>query len=192
MDMVKKHEVERCAWAGSDELYINYHDKEWGTPVHSDLIHFEFITLEGAQAGLSWITILRKRENYREAFSGFDYEKIAKYTEKDVEILMSNPGIIRNRRKIDSTIKNAQSFIEVQKEFGSFDKYIWSFTKGKTIVGNWEKLSDVPTSTELSDNISKDLKKRGFNFVGTTIIYSYLQAVGIVNDHVESCFRNKR
>jgi DNA-3-methyladenine glycosylase I len=184
-----KNEVKRCAWAGNDELYIKYHDYEWGVPVHDDSVHFEFITLEGAQAGLSWITILRKRENYRKAFYNFDYNKIAKYSEKDVERLLNNEGIIRNRRKIDSTIKNAQSFIAIQREFGSFDKYIWSFTEGKTIVGNWKALSEVPTSTELSDKISKDLKRRGFNFVGTTIIYSYLQAVGIINDHVKDCFR---
>ena len=183
--MVKK--VHRCF--GGNPLMNKYHDEEWGVEVHEDLVLFEFLILEGAQAGLSWNTVLQKRENYREAFDNWDYKKIAKYTADDIEKLMENKGIIRNRRKIESTIKNAKAFIEIQKEFGSFDKYIWAFVDGNPIKNEFKDWTECPSNTPLSDKISKDLKKRGMNFVGSTIIYSYLQAIGIVNDHFVSCFR---
>lgn len=169
---------------------IQYHDLEWGIPVHNDKRLFEMLILEGAQAGLSWSTILKRRKTYRAAFDDFDPKKISKYAHKDVARLLSDEGIIRNRLKIKSTINNAQQFLQIQKEFGSFDKYIWGFVGAKQIKNNFKSLSDVPASTELSDRISKDLKKRGFSFVGTTIIYAYLQAVGIVNDHTKNCFRH--
>lgn len=181
--------MKRCDWVTNDPLYIDYHDKEWGVPVHDDNIHFEFIVLESAQAGLSWITILRKRENYRAAYDNFIPEKVAEYEDEKINELINNPGIVRNRRKIEASINNAKRFLEVKKEFGSFDKYIWSFVDNNPIINKWKKLSEVPSSTELSDKISKDLKKRGFKFIGTTIIYSYLQAVGIVSDHTMNCFR---
>lgn len=179
----------RCAWCLSSEKYIQYHDTEWGVPVKDDNILFEFLILEGAQAGLSWSTILKKREGYKVAFDQFDYKKIAQYPAEKVEELMQNPGIVRNRLKIKSTITNAQKFMEVQKEFGSFSNYLWSFVNHQPIQNHIKKLSEVPAKTELSDKISKDLLKRGFKFVGSTIIYAYLQAVGVVNDHVEDCFR---
>lgn len=179
----------RCAWAGNDPLYIQYHDTEWGVPVHDDRKLFEFLILEGAQAGLSWITILRKRENYRVAFDGFDPEIIAQYDETKIAELMQNSGIIRNRRKIDAAITNAHLFLKLQEEFGSFDNYLWSFVEGSPIKNCWENLSCVPASTQLSDTLSKDLVKRGFKFVGTTICYSLMQAVGLVNDHVTECYR---
>ncbi|MCT4594159.1 MAG: DNA-3-methyladenine glycosylase I [Anaeromicrobium sp.] len=179
----------RCGWVTKDPLYIKYHDEEWGVPVHDDRVHFEFLVLESAQAGLSWITVLKKRENYRLSYDNFDYEKVALYDEKKIEELLSNKGIIRNRRKIESSINNANRFMEVQREFGSFDNYIWSFVDNKPLINRWATLGHLPASTSLSDKISKDMKKRGFKFIGTTIIYSYLQAVGIVNDHTTDCFR---
>ncbi|WP_029902916.1 DNA-3-methyladenine glycosylase I [Prevotella sp. 10(H)] len=185
---MNKTETIRCGWAGNDPLYIKYHDEEWGIEVTDDKTMFEFLVLEGAQAGLSWITILRRREGYRKAFAGFDVEKVAKFTDKDVERLMNDEGIIRNRLKIKATITNAQHFIEIQKEFGSFCNYIRSFLpKGKPIVNNWKTLAEIPASTPLSDAISKDMKKRGFKFFGTTICYAHLQAVGYVNDHLIDC-----
>ena len=181
--------VIRCKWAEYNDLMRKYHDEEWGVPVHDDLIHFEFLILEGAQAGLSWSTILNKRENFRKAFDYFDYNKIAKYTEQKVEELLTNKGIIRNRLKIEATIANAKAFLGVQKEFGSFDKYIWQIVDGKTIINKFKNLEDLPPKTIFSEQISKDLKKRGFKFVGPTIMYAHMQAIGIVNDHVLECFR---
>lgn len=177
----------RCPWAGTEQIYIDYHDKEWGIPLHDDRRLFEMLILEGMQAGLSWITVLKKREDFRRAFDNFDAEKIAKYTDKKIEQLMQNEKIIRNRRKITAAIGNAKAFLEIQKEFGSFDKFIWSYVNNKPIINHCETMSDVPANTPLSDKISKDLKKRGFNFVGTTIIYSFMQAVGMVDDHLTSC-----
>lgn len=181
-------EKKRCAWAGDDPLYCAYHDTEWGVPVHDDQRLFEFLILEGAQAGLSWITVLRKRDNYRKAFSGFDPIKVARFDEARRERLMLNEGIIRNRLKIESTVINAKAFLKVQKEFGSFDAYIWSFVGGKPLINTWASLKDVPASTPESDAMSKDLKKRGFKFVGSTICYAFMQACGLVNDHVADCF----
>ena len=181
--------VNRCKWASNDEQMISYHDLEWGTPIHDDQLLFEFLILEGAQAGLSWSTILRKRDNFRIAFDNFDYNKIAKYSEDKVEELMSNEGIIRNRRKIEATVINAKALLEVQKEFGSFDRYIWKFVNYKTMDNKFKELSELPSKTELSEQMSKDLKKRGFKFVGPTICYAFMQAVGMVNDHVRDCFR---
>ena len=181
--------VIRCKWAENDDLMRKYHDEEWGVPVHDDLLHFEFLILEGNQAGLSWVTILNKRENFRKAFDNFDYTKIASYTEQKVEDLLTNKGIIRNRLKIGATIGNAKAFLKVEKEFGSFDKYIWRFVDGKTIINNFKNLEDLPPKTIVSEQISKDLKKRGFKFVGPTIIYAHMQAIGLVNDHVLDCFR---
>lgn len=180
----------RCDWVPVDkEKYVKYHDEEWGVPVHNDRKLFEMLILEGAQAGLSWETVLNKRENYRIAFDNFDAKKIAKYDEDKFNELMNNPGIIRNKLKIRATINNAKRFLEVQKEFGSFDKYIWSFVNHKPIVNNFNKLSDLPAKTEISDKMSKDLLKRGFKFVGSTICYAFMQAVGMVNDHILDCFR---
>jgi DNA-3-methyladenine glycosylase I len=185
--------MKRCSWVTDDELYWKYHDEEWGVPVYDDLKLFEFLILEGAQAGLSWITILKKRENYREAFDGFDYEKIALYSEDKIEELMRDVGIVRNRLKILSAINNAKRFIEVRDEFGSFSKYLWGFAReredGELEVADREDDWRAPTSSELSDEISKDLKKRGFNFVGSIIVYAFLQAVGVVDDHESGCFR---
>lgn len=179
----------RCGWAvNSTPLDIKYHDEEWGRPVYDDLVWFEFLTLEGAQAGLSWTTVLHKREGYRKAFDGFDYHKIAKYTEAKQEQLRANPAIVRNKLKIKSTVTNAQAFIKVQQEFGSFNDYIWSFVGGKPIQNSWRTMKEVPVSTKESDVLSKDLKKRGFKFVGTTICYALMQATGLVNDHTEDCF----
>ena len=179
----------RCDWCGNDPLYMSYHDHEWGVPLFEDKILFEFLILETFQAGLSWITILRKRENFRQAFDDFDYLKIAQYDEAKYEELLMNPGIIRNKLKIRSAISNAQLFIEIQKEYGSFSNYFWSFTDNKSISNQWDNMSQVPATTDLSDTISKTLKKKGFKFVGSTVIYAYMQAVGMVNDHVSSCFR---
>lgn len=179
----------RCAWCGNDPLYIEYHDTEWGVPVYDDDKLFEFLILETFQAGLSWITILKKRENFREAFDNFNYKKIIKYDDVKFEELINNVGIIRNKLKIKATISNAEAFMKVQKEFGSFSKYIWNFTNGKPIKNKAITLSEVPATTELSDKISKDLKKRGFKFVGSTVIYAHMQATGMVNDHVTDCFR---
>jgi len=183
--------MERCPWGTVDDLYIRYHDDEWGVPVFDDQKQFEFLVLESAQAGLSWHTILKKRENYRVAYDGFDPEKIAKYDEHKIDELLQNAGIIRNRRKIESSINNARLFLEIQKEYGSFCNYIWGFVNGNPLVNHWKDMSEIPANTELSDLISKDLKKRGFKFLGSTIIYSHLQATGIVNDHLVSCFRWK-
>jgi DNA-3-methyladenine glycosylase I len=180
----------RCTWA-KNELAIAYHDAEWGVPLHDERGLFEFLVLEGAQAGLSWDTILRKRENYREAFDNFDAAKVARYSEKKIADLLQNEGIIRNRLKIASAVSNAKAFLTVQKEFGSFDKYIWNFVDGKPLRNRWKDTSQVPAKTEISDAISKDLKKRGFTFVGSTIIYAHMQATGMVNDHLVSCFRYK-
>jgi DNA-3-methyladenine glycosylase I len=181
--------LNRCEWCLGDEIYIHYHDYEWGVPIHEDQKHFEFLTLEGAQAGLSWITVLRKRENYREAFDNFDPVKIALYDQDKIEQLMGNSGIIRNKLKIESTIKNARAFLAIQQEYGSFDRYIWGFIHGKTFQGCRKSLQEVPSLNSVSTIISKQLKKRGFNFVGPTIIYSLMQATGMVNDHVMSCYR---
>lgn len=179
----------RCKWAGNDPLYCDYHDHEWGVPLHDDQLLFEFLILEGAQAGLSWITVLRKRENYRKAFDNFDPNIVAKYDDRKIEKLLQNEGIIRNKLKINSAIKNAKAFLEIQNEFGSFDKYIWSFTGGKTIKNSWKDLSEVPVLTEEATTMSKALKKKGFNFVGPTICYAFMQATGMVNDHTTDCFR---
>ena len=188
--MTKK--ITRCKWAEGVSLdYIEYHDKEWGVPVYDDPVQFEFLLLEGAQAGLSWSTILNKREGYRRAFAGFDVEKVARFTKNRVEKLLQNPGIVRNRLKVESAVTNAQAFIAVQEEFGSFSKYIWRFVDGKPIQNRFEKDSDVPATSPESDALSKDLKKRGFRFVGSTIVYAHMQATGLVNDHVVSCFRYK-
>jgi len=182
----------RCTWCeGLYDDYVKYHDEEWGVPVHDDRKHFEFLVLEGAQAGLSWSTILKRREGYRNAFANFDPVIVAQYDEAKYESLLQDPSIIRNRLKIKSAINNARRFIEVQNEYGSFDTYIWKFTNGKPLINTWEKMSEIPAKTELSDRVGKDLKKRGFNFVGSTIIYAHLQATGIVNDHEVSCFRYK-
>jgi len=180
----------RCAWA-SGELMVRYHDEEWGAPVHDDGTLFEFLILEGAQAGLSWSTILNKRENYRKAFDGFDAKRIARYDQRKVARLLRDPGIVRNKLKIASTIANAQAFLRVQKEFGSFDRYLWQFVGGKPRVNSPKSMKGVPAKTPESDAMSKDLKKRGFNFVGSTICYAFMQAVGMVNDHVVDCFRYK-
>ncbi|MCX2431781.1 DNA-3-methyladenine glycosylase I [Pedobacter sp. GR22-10] len=178
----------RCTWAGTDPLYIKYHDEEWGKPVYDDQTLFEFLILEGAQAGLSWITILRRRENYRKAFANFDVQKVAAFNEQDVERLLNDQGIIRNKLKVNAAILNARLFIEIQKEFGSFYNYIWAYIPGhKTIENNIQKMSDVPASTEISDRMSKDMKKRGFKFFGTTICYAFMQATGMVNDHLMNC-----
>lgn len=183
--------MKRCGWAKND-LAIHYHDTEWGVPQHDDRMLFEFLILEGAQAGLSWDTILAKRENYRKAFDDFDPVKVAKYGEAKCAKLMKNEGIVRNRLKIASAVRNAKAFLAVQKEFGTFDNYVWSFVGGKPIDGKRKELSDVPAKTDISDAISKDLKKRGFNFVGSTIMYAFMQATGMVNDHVRTCFRYKQ
>jgi DNA-3-methyladenine glycosylase I len=183
-------EVKRCGWVGlSDPLYLEYHDKEWGVPVHDDKTLFEFLVLEGAQAGLSWGTILKKRENFRQAFDGFDPGKVAGYNRKKVKQLLEDPGIIRNRLKIESAIKNAKAFLEVQKEFGSFDSYVWRFVGGKTRVNHWRTLRELPATTPESESMSQDLLKRGFRFVGPTICYAHMQATGMVNDHIIDCFR---
>jgi DNA-3-methyladenine glycosylase I len=179
----------RCPWVGEDPLYYAYHDEEWGVPVHDDRHLFEMLTLEGAQAGLSWLTILKKREGYRRLFENFDVETVARFPAARVEELLKDPAIVRNRLKVESTVTNAQAFLKVQEEFGSFDAYLWAFVDGEPIVNAWRKLEEIPAKTPLSDQISKDLKKRGFRFVGSTIVYAYLQAVGVVNDHTVDCFR---
>ena len=181
----------RCSWAGDVPVYVDYHDNEWGRPTHDDRMLFELLVLEGAQAGLSWLTILKKREAYREAFDGFDPAKVALYDEAKVEELMTNEGIVRNRRKIDAAITNAKLFLDVTREFGSFDAFIWDYVDGEPIVNRWKTQADVPATTPLSDRISKDLKKRGFKFVGPTICYAFMQACGLVNDHVTTCFRQQ-
>src|SRR5215471_7060053 len=188
--MKQSADIVRCSWA-RNELAIAYHDREWGVPVHDDRLLFEFLILEGAQAGLSWNTILQKRENYRKAFDNFRPERVAKYDRKKTERLLRDPGIVRNRLKVAAAVVNAAAFLKVQKEFGSFDKYIWQFVGGKPRVNNWDGLKSLPASTEESDAMSRDLKKRGFKFVGTTICYAFMQAVGMVNDHARTCFRYK-
>lgn len=188
MNIIKQ---ERCAWAGSDLLYQAYHDNEWGVSVHNDNLLFEFLTLEGAQAGLSWITILRKRPSYRLAFANFEPAIVADFDATKASELLNNPGIVRNRLKIASTITNAQAFLKVQKEFGSFDAYLWRFVNGLPIQNSWKNIKELPCSSELSDKVSLDLKKRGFRFIGTTICYSYMQAIGMINDHTTDCFRWK-
>ena len=180
----------RCAWCEKDDLYRKYHDEEWGVPVYDDATIFEFLILETFQAGLSWHTILKKRENFRLAFDNFDYKKIAEYSEDKVQELLQDAGIIRNKLKVQSAVFNAQAFIKVQEEFGSFSKYMWEFTDRKPIINYPKTLKDVPATTTLSDTISKDLKKRGFKFVGSTVIYAHMQATGMVNDHVEDCWRS--
>jgi DNA-3-methyladenine glycosylase I len=182
--------VTRCAWPGEDPLYVRYHDGEWGVPLHDDHSLFEFIVLEGAQAGLSWITVLRKRDAYREAFAGFDPQKVARYDRRKIASLLENPGIIRNRQKVESAVGNAKAFLRVQEEFGSFDRYIWDFVNGRPIQNRWKTMKDIPAETELSQAISQDLRRREFKFVGPTIIYAHMQATGMVNDHVVSCFRH--
>ena len=179
----------RCAWCKGDKLYETYHDEEWGVPVYNDDKLFEFLILETFQAGLSWITVLRKRENFRKAFDNFDYKTIANYKQNKVDTLLQDTGIIRNKLKVNATITNAQSFMKIQKEFGSFSKYIWGFVDGKPIRNTYQTIKDIPANTPLSDTISKDLKKRGFKFVGTTVIYAHMQATGMVNDHEMNCFR---
>jgi DNA-3-methyladenine glycosylase I len=181
--------LNRCAWATGDHVYRAYHDEEWGVPVHDDRLLFEFLILEGAQAGLSWITVLRKRANYRTAFAGFDPELVARFDEARVADLLANPGIIRNRLKVASAITNARAFLKIQEEFGTFDAYQWRFVDGKPIRNAWRNISEVPACTPVSDAMSRDLKKRGFRFVGSTICYSHMQAVGMVNDHTVDCFR---
>jgi DNA-3-methyladenine glycosylase I len=179
----------RCAWVPDDPLYIAYHDLEWGVPVHDDRRIFEFLTLESAQAGLSWITVLRKRENYRTAFDNFDPEKVSRYDSIRLQSLLANPGIIRNRLKITAAINNAQSFLKVQEEFGSFDSYIWRFVGGKPKINTWKTIAEIPAHIAESDALSKDLKVRGFKFVGSTVVYAHMQATGMVNDHTVDCFR---
>jgi DNA-3-methyladenine glycosylase I len=185
--------LKRCEWASfsEDPLMLQYHDQEWGVPAHKDRILFEFLTLEGAQAGLSWSTILKKRDNYRKAFDRFDPGKIAEYSKKDVQRLLNDPGIVRNRLKIQATITNAQKFLDIQNEVGSFDKYVWEFVGSRPINHKVKSLRNIPATTKESDNLSKDLKKRGFAFVGSTICYAFMQAVGMVNDHTTDCFRYK-
>ena len=179
----------RCPWPSDDKLMIKYHDNEWGVPLHNDKKLFEFLILEGFQAGLSWRTILHKRENFRKAFDKFDFNKVAKYDRRKINSLLKNEGIIRNKLKIEGAITNAKAFLKVRKEFGTFDKYIWSFVNGKPIQNKFKSLKELPAKTKLSDKISDDLKKRGFKFVGSTIVYAHMQATGMVNDHVASCYR---
>jgi len=184
-------EKQRCAWVPvNNPLYVKYHDEEWGVPVHDDRLLFEFLVLEGAQAGLSWLTVLRKRENYRQAFDGFDPPRVARYDEAKIQRLLQNPGIIRNRLKVRAAVTNAQAFLKVQEEFGSFDRFIWSFVNGRPIVNAWKRDGEIPASTPLSDTISRELKRRGFKFVGSTIVYAHMQATGMVNDHTTDCFRH--
>lgn len=181
--------MNRCHWCESDDLYIKYHDEEWGVPVHDDRKQFEFLVLESAQSGLSWITILRKRENYRLAYDNFEPEKVALYDDRKIDELLANPGIIRNRKKIEASINNARRFLEVKKEFGSFDKYIWGFVHDQPIINSYQDGAEIPATTLLSDTISEDLKRRGFQFLGSVTVYAHMQATGIVDDHVDSCFR---
>ena len=192
VELERRKMKNRCPWGTNDPLYEEYHDKEWGVPVHDDRKLFEMLCLEGAQAGLSWITILRKRENYRKAFDNFDAQKIVKYDARKVVQLLNNPGIVRNRLKVESVIQNAKSFLAVQKELTGFDKYIWQFAGDTPRHNNWRKLKQIPSSTKESDAMSRDLRKRGFKFVGSTICYAFMQAVGMVNDHLVDCFRHGR
>ncbi len=187
-----KKTITRCAWAGTDPLYIEYHDKEWGVPVHDDQKLFEFLVLESAQAGLSWITILRKRENYRKAFAGFDVKKVARFNEKKIAALLKNEGIVRNNLKVRAAINNAQRFLEVQKEFGTFAKYMWSFVNNKPLQNKRKALAGIPATTAISDALAKDMKLRGFKFLGSTVLYAHMQAVGMVNDHISTCHCYKK
>jgi DNA-3-methyladenine glycosylase I len=182
----------RCGWVGNKPYFIIYHDREWGVPIRDDRKHFEMLLLEGAQAGLTWETILLRRDGYRRAFAGFDPKKVARFTAKRKAVLMKNPGIIRNQLKIDSAVTNAQAFLTVQEEFGSFDRYVWQFVGGAPIVNRWARMAQVPATSAVSDALSKDLKKRGFRFVGSTIVYAYMQAVGLVNDHTADCIMRPR
>jgi len=186
-----KNNKQTCSWPKGDPLLLKYHDTEWGVPLHNDKKLFEFLILEGFQAGLSWLTILKKRENFRKAFDTFDFKKIAAYDQRKINSLLKDSGIIRNKLKIESAVTNAKAFIDVRKEFGTFNKYIWKFTDNKPIHNEFESMKEIPAKTELSDLISKDLKKRGFKFVGSTIVYAHMQATGMVNDHIMSCFRYK-
>jgi len=181
----------RCEWCGSDPLYIAYHDAEWGIPVHNDRLLFEFLILEGAQAGLSWLTILKKRENYRKAFHAFEVERIARYTEADMTRLLADSGIVRNRLKIESVIKNARGVLDIREEYGALDSYLWRYVDGVPKQNAWGSMAELPAKTAMSEAMSKDLKKRGFNFVGPTICYAFMQAVGMVNDHTTDCFRHE-
>ena len=183
--------MNRCEWSGSDPLYITYHDAEWGVPVHDDRLLFEFLILEGAQAGLSWLTILKKRDNYRKAFDGFDIDRVANYEETDLKRLLADAGIVRNRLKLESSIKNARGVLDIQEEYGSLDSYLWRYVDGTPKQNTWKSMADLPAKTKLSEVMSKDLKKRGFNFVGPTICYAFMQAVGMVNDHTTNCYRYK-
>lgn len=187
--MIDSSSLCRCSWAGSDPLYTRYHDEEWGVPVHDDRLLFEFLILEGAQAGLSWITILKKRPAYRRAFCDFDPRAVADFDETKIHELLVDEGIVRNRLKIRAAVTNARAFLAVQREFGSFDRYVWGFVAGRPLCNNWTSLQEVPASTEVSNALSRDLKKRGFAFVGSTICYAFMQAVGMVNDHTTDCFR---
>lgn len=189
--MTQKEKV-RCAWCLKFDDYINYHDTEWGVPVHDDQVHFEFLILEGAQAGLSWSTILKKREGYRKAFAGFDPRKVARFSETKIEKILLDPGVVRNQLKVRSAVHNARCFLAVQKEFGTFDQYIWQFVNGKPIVNRWKSLSQIPATTRESDALSRDLIQRGFKFVGATVMYAHMQACGLVNDHLVSCWRYSR
>jgi len=182
-------EKKRCTWCLKTDLYIRYHDEEWGVPVHDDRTHLEFLILEGAQAGLSWLTILNKREGYRKCFADFDPEKVARFTEKRIEKILQDPGIVRNRLKVISAVNNARKFLDIQEEFGSFDNYIWRFVDGKPIVNRWTDMKQIPATSKESDALSKDLTKRGFKFVGSTVMYAHLQACGLINDHATFCFR---
>lgn len=184
--------MSRCPWCGDDPLYVRYHDEEWGTPVHDERTHFEFLLLETQQAGLSWRTILGKCEAYRRAFANFEPERVALYSEKEIEHLLLDTGLIRNRRKLEAAVTNAGAFLAIQQQYGSFDTWIWSFTGGKPVTNHWETVSEIPTRTELSDTISAEMRKAGFVFVGSVTIYAHLQAIGIVNDHLVSCFRHSQ
>ena len=190
--MSKAARQKRCSWCGKDALYVAYHDQEWGVPLHDEQKLFEFLILEGAQAGLSWLTILKKRDAYRKAYYQFDIEKVARFNSRSIERLMNNSGIVRNRLKIEASINNARAFLEVQNEFGSFDKFIWQYVDHQAIQNQWKRLRDIPTSTRESEQMSEDLQQRGFRFVGPTICYAFMQAVGMVNDHVTGCFRHKQ
>lgn len=181
-------EKTRCAWAGNDPIYVDYHDNEWGRPVHCDGKLFEMLILEGMQAGLSWLTVLKKRQAFREAFDGFDPGKVARYGEAEIQALLANAGIIRNRLKLNAAVTNARAFLEVQEKYGSFDRFIWAYVDNTPIQNHWERMEDIPATTPISDQISRDLKKLGFKFVGSTIIYAFMQATGMVNDHVKGCF----
>jgi DNA-3-methyladenine glycosylase I len=181
----------RCQWSTGDPIYMKYHDEEWGVPVHDDRKHFEFLVLESAQSGLSWLTILRKRENYRRAYDNFEPAKVAEYDGEKISELLSDPGIVRNRMKIEASVNNARRFIEIQNEFGSFDAYIWRFVDGKPVVNSYEAINEIPATSGLSDRIAGDLKARGFKFLGSITVYSHIQATGLVNDHIDSCFRKQ-